>query len=77
MAKESVAKEHPVVDALKRLKEEETDILTRLKPIQEAIVALEKIVEKSFSKKTKPASGSKEAQEDNQVAEEIFQEASN
>jgi hypothetical protein len=37
MAKESIAKENPVVDALRRLKDEEVELLTKLKPLQEAI----------------------------------------
>ena len=44
MAKENLAKENPVVDALRKLKEEEAELLTKLKPLQEAINALEKIV---------------------------------
>jgi len=52
MAKETNGKEHPVSDALKRLKDEEFELVTKLKPIQEAITALEKIVDKTF-KKTK------------------------
>jgi archaellum component FlaC len=53
MAKETITKENPVIDALRRLKEEETELLTKLKPLQEAINALEKIVDKSI-KKIKP-----------------------
>lgn len=59
MAKESIAKENPVVDALRRLKEEEAELLVKLKPLQEAIGALEKIVDKSV-KKGKPSSGAKD-----------------
>ena len=59
MAKESTAKENPVVDALRRLKEEEVELLTKLKPLQEAIGALEKIVDKSV-KKVKPSAGTKD-----------------
>ena len=58
MAKE-IAKENPVVDVLRRLKDEEVELLTKLKPIQEAIGALEKIVDKSV-KKVKTASGAKD-----------------
>jgi hypothetical protein len=54
MAKESIAKENPVVDALRKLKEEEAELTAKLKPVQEAIGALEKIVDKSV-KKAKPA----------------------
>lgn len=54
MAKETIVKENAVVDALRRLKEEEADLNARLKPVQEAISALEKIVDKS-TKKVKPA----------------------
>ena len=50
MAKEGIAKEGAVADALKRLKDEENDLLSKLKPIQEAIAALEKIVDKSAKK---------------------------
>jgi hypothetical protein len=59
MAKESIAKENPVVDALKKLKDEETELMIKLRPIQEAIGALEKIVDKS-GKKVKPASNTKD-----------------
>jgi hypothetical protein len=50
MAKETIGKENAVADALRRLKEEETDLITRLKPVQEAISALEKIVDKTVKK---------------------------
>ncbi|HEY8937182.1 MAG TPA: hypothetical protein VIM65_18275 [Cyclobacteriaceae bacterium] len=72
MAKESIAKENPVVDALRKLKEEETELLTKLKPLQEAIGALEKIVEKSV-KKTKPSASTKEGSEEN--GQEVLEEA--
>jgi hypothetical protein len=55
MAKE-ISKDNPVVDALQRLKEEEAELQAKLKPVQEAVAALEKIVEKfSGAKKAKPA----------------------
>jgi hypothetical protein len=57
MAKESIAKENPVVDALRRLKDEEVELLTKLKPLQEAIGALEKIVDKSAKKVKSSATG--------------------
>lgn len=63
MAKESNVKDNPVVDALRRLKEEESDIIVKLKPLQEAIGALEKIVDKS-AKKGKVSSGLKETSGD-------------
>ncbi|MBT1704738.1 hypothetical protein [Chryseosolibacter indicus] len=69
MAKESIAKENPVIDALRKLKEEEAELLLKLKPVQEAIGALEKIVDKT-TKKVKPASGSKDGTGENQGAEE-------
>jgi hypothetical protein len=56
MAKESTAKENAVVDALKRLKEEEVELTAKLKPVQEAISALEKIVDKSAKKVKSPSS---------------------
>lgn len=65
MAKESNVKENAVVDALRRLKEEEAELSAKLKPVQEAIGALEKIVDKSV-KKVKPA---KDA--DNSAVEEM------
>jgi hypothetical protein len=74
MAKESTAKENPVVDALRRLKEEEIELLTRLKPVQEAIGALEKIVDKSV-KKVKPSAGAKDSAVDQTNADEGAQEA--
>ena len=45
-----MAKENPVVDALRKLKDEEAELLVKLKPLQEAISALEKIVDKSVKK---------------------------
>ena len=54
MAKETIVKENPVVDALRKLKDEEMEITSKLKPLQEAISALERILDKS-SKKTKPS----------------------
>jgi tetrahydromethanopterin S-methyltransferase subunit B len=74
MAKESIAKENPVVDALRKLKEEEAELMVKLKPLQEAIGALEKIVEKSV-KKVKPSSGAKDNANDTASAEENTQEA--
>ena len=68
MAKETIAKENPVVDALRKLKEEELELASKLKPLQEAISALEKILDKSV-KKAKPASGAKDGSE-NLFAEE-------
>jgi hypothetical protein len=50
MAKEGISKENAVFDALRRLRDEEADLLTRLRPVQEAINALEKIVDKSAKK---------------------------
>ena len=69
MAKETIAKENPVIDALRKLKDEEVEILSKLKPLQEAIGALEKILDKSV-KKAKPSSSSKEGSGDNSFAEE-------
>lgn len=71
MAKEVNTKENPVVDALRKLKEEEIELMSKLKPVQEAIAALEKIVEKSV-KKTK--SSSKENSSDNSNTEEVTEE---
>ena len=71
MAKESI-KENAVVDALRRLREEEAELVTKLKPIQEAIGALEKIVDKTV-KKVKSSSGSKDNGADN--AEENSQDS--
>jgi hypothetical protein len=72
MAKESIAKDNPVVDALRRLREEELELVAKLKPLQEAIGALEKIVDKSV-KKAKPASGTKDSTVDN--SDESLQES--
>jgi hypothetical protein len=71
MAKESIVKENPVIDALKKLKEEEAELVAKLKPVQEAIGALEKIVDKSV-KKAKP---SKDSAGDNSGAEELVLES--
>lgn len=72
MAKEIAAKENPVVDALKKLKEEEAELTAKLKPLQEAIGALEKIIEKS-AKKVKPAkdNGSEATAAEEVVAESV------
>jgi hypothetical protein len=74
MAKESIAKENPVVDALRRLKEEEVELLTKLKPLQEAIGALEKIVDKSV-KKVKSSSGAKDSAVDNAGSDESTEDS--
>jgi fatty acid-binding protein DegV len=71
MAKETIVKENPVIDALKKLKEEELELVAKLKPLQEAIGALEKILDKS-SKKAKPA---KEATSESTAAEEATEES--
>jgi hypothetical protein len=70
MAKETIVKENPVTDALRKLKEEELELMAKLKPLQEAIGALEKILDKS-SKKAKPA---KETANESPVAEEVTEE---
>ena len=74
MAKESIAKENPVVEALRKLKEEEVELLVKLKPLQEAIGALEKIVDKSV-KKIKSSSGAKDSAGDLVGVEESAQES--
>ena len=71
MAKETIVKENPVTDALRKLKEEELELMAKVKPLQEAIAALEKILDKS-SKKAKPA---KEAANESAVAEEVTEES--
>ncbi|OQP50873.1 hypothetical protein A4H97_03340 [Niastella yeongjuensis] len=75
MAKETIVKENPVVDALKKLKDEEMEIMSKLKPLQEAIGALEKILDKS-AKKAKPAKEvSSETAADETAPEAIEEEA--
>jgi hypothetical protein len=74
MAKETIAKENPVIDALRKLKEEEMELMSKLKPVQEAIGALEKILDKTV-KKAKPSSSAKDGSGENQFAEEAAQEA--
>lgn len=74
MAKESIAKENAVVDVLRRLKDEEAELMTKLKPVQEAIAALEKIVDKSV-KKVKSSSGAKDSVAENGSSEEGAQES--
>jgi hypothetical protein len=59
MAKETIVKDNPVTDALRKLKDDETELLAKLRPVQEAIGALEKIVDKS-GKKAKATSGGKD-----------------
>lgn len=56
MAKDTILKDNPVVDALRKLKEEEIELAAKLKPVQEAIAALEKILDKTV-KKAKPSGG--------------------
>lgn len=77
MAKKTVAKVNPVTDALRKLKEEEAELISKLKPVQEAIAALENIIDKS-GKKGSSSSGAKEdnhfiAEESAQEAGELFQ----
>ncbi|MBL0742592.1 hypothetical protein [Chryseolinea lacunae] len=72
MAKESIAKENPVIDVLKRLKDEEAELMLKLKPVQEAIGALEKIVDKSV-KKVKSSSGGKDGSGDGVVEENVLE----
>jgi hypothetical protein len=74
MAKESIARENPVVDALRRLKDEEGELLTKLKPVQEAIGALEKIVDKSV-KKVKSSSGLKDTAGENANSDDSAQDS--
>jgi hypothetical protein len=74
MAKENMAKENPVVDALRKLKDEEAELLVKLKPLQEAIGALEKIVDKSV-KKVKSSSGAKDSSGELVSVEENGQES--
>ena len=50
MAKEISGKDNPVVEALRKLKDEEAELVNKLKPVQEAISALEKIVDKTVKK---------------------------
>jgi hypothetical protein len=70
MAKEMIAKENPVMDALKKLKDEEVELLSKLKPVQEAIAALEKIVDKSV-RKAKPASSKDQSGETSNAEERV------
>lgn len=75
MAKENIMKDNPIADALRKLKDEEAELLIKLKPLQEAIGALEKIVDKS-SKKTKSTSvGRDSSDEILSIDENTHQEA--
>ena len=74
MAKENNSKENAVVDALRRLKEEEVELLAKLKPVQEAIGALEKIVDKS-AKKVRPSSAVKDNAVEDASSDESAQDA--
>ena len=58
MAKETLSKENPVVEVLRKLKEDELELINKLKPVQEAISALEKIVDKTVKKKSSKESTS-------------------
>jgi hypothetical protein len=73
MAKEMNVKDNPVVDVLRKLKEDETELVAKLKPVQEAIAALEKIVDKSV-KKARPAKDNVDANGD-EVLQELGAEA--
>jgi len=75
MAKETIAKDNPVTDALRKLKEEEAELMIKLKPLQEAIGALEKILDKSV-KKVKSSSGAKDGSVDTLSLEESALESS-
>lgn len=71
MAKENQIKDSPVLDALRKLKDEEADLLQRLRPIQEAIGALDKIMDKSLKKVVKPASQKEHTSEADEVLKEV------
>ena len=75
MAKKTITKENPVTDALRKLKEEESELINKLKTIQEAIGALENVLGKS-GKKTNSSSGAKDSSLDHLIADESAQEAS-
>jgi hypothetical protein len=75
MAKKTIAKENPVADALRKLKEEESELLGKLKFVQEAISALENVLDKT-GKKSNSSSGAKGNGVDHLIAEENGQEAS-
>ena len=73
MAKENGVKvDNPVVDVLRKLKEDEPELLSKLKPVQEAIAALEKIVDKS-SKKVKPSKENADPNATEEVAQEVVE----
>jgi len=74
MAKKTIAKENPVTEALRKLKEEESELISKLKTLQEAISALENVLGKSGKKANSP-SGSKDNSGDYLIAEESAQEA--
>lgn len=73
MAKKTVAKVNPVTEALRKLKEEEAELLSKLKPVQEAISALENIIGGKSGKKESSPVGAKERE--SYVEEESAQEA--
>lgn len=73
MAKKTIAKVNPVTDALRKLKEEEAELLSRLKPVQEAINALEGILDKP-GKKVNSLPGIKDNPEDHLFVGESTQE---
>lgn len=74
MAKKTIAKVNPVTDALRKLKEEEAELISRLKPVQEAISALAAIIDKP-AKKTSSSSAAKDNPGDQLVAEDEPSEA--
>mgnify|MGYP003578613445 CR=1 FL=1 len=75
MAKKTMAKVNPVTDALRKLKEEELELLSKLKPVQEAISALENILDRSPKKGNSPVAA-KDGLGDHLIAEETAQESS-
>jgi hypothetical protein len=75
MAKKTIAKENPVTEALRKLKEEESELISKLKTVQEAISALENVLGKS-GKKASSSPGSKDNSSDYLMAEENAQETS-
>jgi histone deacetylase complex regulatory component SIN3 len=71
MAKKTIAKENPVTEALRKLREEESELIGKLRTIQEAIGALETVLDKSAKK-----SSSKESLSNTFIGGEGAQEPS-
>lgn len=71
MAKKTIV--NPVTDALRKLKEEEAELWSKLRPVQEAITALENILDKPAKKGNSSTNTDHLMGEETQEPSEAFQ----